>query len=100
MEITPGIGEVPTSGTRRVSPTRTTTYRITVRGADGQTATESVTVSVVAVSEREVLEALYKATDGPNWGRNDNWLTDSPLGDWFGVDTDADGRVVDLELTS
>ena len=44
--ITPGIGTVPTSGSRRVSPTGTTTYRITVRGADGQTASASATVTV------------------------------------------------------
>ncbi len=44
--ITPGIGTVPTSGSRRVSPTRTTTYRITVRSADGQTASDSATVTV------------------------------------------------------
>ena len=44
--ITPGIGTVPTSGSRRVSPTRTTSYRITVRSADGQTASASATVTV------------------------------------------------------
>ena len=44
--VTPGIGTVPTSGSRQVSPTRTTTYRITVRGADGQTASDSTTVTV------------------------------------------------------
>ncbi len=44
--ITPGIGTVPTSGSRRISPTRTTTYRITVWGAGGQTASASTTVTV------------------------------------------------------
>ena len=44
--ITPGIGTVPTSGSREVSPTSTTTYRITVRGAGGQTASASATVTV------------------------------------------------------
>ncbi len=44
--ITPGIGTVPASGSRRVSPTRTTTYQITVRSADGQTASASTTVTV------------------------------------------------------
>ena len=97
-EITPDIGEVPTSGTRRVSPTRTTTYRITVRRADGQTATESVTVTV-AVSERQALEALYEATDGPNWVNDENWLTDAPLGEWFGVTTNQEGRVIRLEMS-
>ena len=47
-------------------------------------------------SDRTVLTALYEATDGPNWVNNDNWLTDSPLGEWYGVETDRDGRVVKL----
>ncbi len=48
--------------------------------------------------ERAALIALYEATDGPNWVNSDNWLTDAPLGDWYGVYTDADGRVVRLDL--
>ena len=44
--ITPGIGTVPTSGSRSVSPTSTTTYRITVRDADRQTASDTATVTV------------------------------------------------------
>ena len=50
--------------------------------------------------DRAALMVLYHATGGPDWVENDYWLTNSPLGDWFGVDTDADGRVVDLELWS
>ena len=96
-EITPGIGKAPTSGTRRVSPTRTTTYRITVRGADGQTATASVTVTVV-VSQRVALGALFEALDGSNWTHRDNWLTDAPLGEWYGVEVDSRGRLVGLRL--
>ena len=44
------------------------------------------------------LVALYEATDGPNWVNNDNWLTDAPLDEWYGVETDASGRVVRLNL--
>ena len=32
--------------------------------------------------DREILVALYNATDGPNFGSADNWLTDAPLGSW------------------
>ncbi|MCY3596060.1 MAG: Ig-like domain-containing protein, partial [Rhodospirillales bacterium] len=35
--------------------------------------------------DRAALVALYEATDGPNWLNNENWLTDAPLGDWYGV---------------
>ena len=50
-------------------------------------------------SVRAVLVALYNATDGVNWNRNDNWLSDEPLGEWYGVTTDDDGRVVKLDLS-
>ena len=35
--------------------------------------------------DEAALVALYNATDGPNWRRNTNWLTDAPLSDWDGV---------------
>ena len=50
-------------------------------------------------SDHEVLEALYEVTGGPDWDNTDNWLTDAPLGDWYGVYTDASGRVVELDLS-
>ena len=48
--------------------------------------------------DRAALTALYNATNGDNWHRNDNWLTDAPLDDWYGVDTNTEGRVIDLRL--
>ncbi len=48
--------------------------------------------------DRAALEVLYRATDGPNWTNSENWLTDAPLEDWYGVDTDATGRVSRLVL--
>ena len=48
--------------------------------------------------DRAALVALYNVTDGPNWINSDNWLTDAPLGEWYGVRTDAGGRVVGLDL--
>ena len=51
-----------------------------------------------AVSDRRVLETLYRATGGDDWTDNTNWLTDAPLGDWYGVEADEDGRVAGLRL--
>ncbi len=48
--------------------------------------------------DRAGLETLYNATNGPQWARSTNWLTDAPIGDWYGVTTDANGRVVDIRL--
>ena len=55
-------------------------------------------VECAPMSNRAILETLYKATDGPNWDNDENWLTDAPLGQWHGVTTDASGRVVRLRL--
>ena len=50
------------------------------------------------LSDREVLEILFDATGGADWADQGNWLTDAPLGEWYGVATDSDGRVVELNL--
>ena len=49
-------------------------------------------------ADSEVLVALYHATDGDNWNLKTNWLSSSPLGEWYGVTTEA-GRVVELDLS-
>ncbi|MDE2980795.1 MAG: Ig-like domain-containing protein [Gemmatimonadota bacterium] len=50
------------------------------------------------LTDREILVRLYEATDGPNWNNNTNWLTETPLNQWYGVTTDAGGRVQRLDL--
>ena len=49
-------------------------------------------------TDRAELETLYYATNGGGWTNNTNWLSDAPLSDWFGVTTDASGRVTGLVL--
>ena len=49
-------------------------------------------------TDREILAALYHATDGPNWVNQENWLSDRTLGEWHGVTTDAEGRVTHLDF--
>ena len=51
-----------------------------------------------ATNDRATLIALYEATDGANWTRNDNWLAGAPLAEWYGVTTDDSGRVTGLSL--
>ena len=58
----------------------------------------SMVAQTSAETDREALVALYNATDGENWERNDNWLTDAPIGEWYGVTTDDNGRVTSLNL--
>ena len=47
---------------------------------------------------RNVLITFFNATGGPNWKRADNWLSDAPVGSWYGVTTDAQGSVTGLAL--
>ena len=58
----------------------------------------STRITVVENPDRAALIGLYEATDGPNWVNSENWLTDAPLGEWYGVDTDGSGRVIALNL--
>ena len=48
--------------------------------------------------ERNALIDLYHATNGPGWRFRDNWLSGQPMGTWFGVSTDREGRVTALNL--
>ena len=74
-------------------------------GITDVTATyDSVTASIaveVALpeSDRDVLEILYDRTRGTSWTDQTNWLSDEPLAEWAGVETDASGRVVSLVLS-
>ena len=40
------------------------------------------------------------ATDEPNWVNKLKWLSDSPLGEWYGVETDSSGSVVQVNLAN
>ena len=42
------------------------------------------------MSERDILIAFFHATGGNNWIRKDNWCTDAPLEDWYGVVTEEE----------
>ena len=49
-------------------------------------------------TDREILEMLHAATGGRGWIDSRNWLTDTPLGEWRGIEVDERGRVVALWL--
>ena len=51
-----------------------------------------------ADSDRGILSAVYKASGGSRWTRNDNWNSNRPLGTWYGIATDSDTRVTKLRL--
>ena len=100
-------------GTFRFDGVATGTYEVSISGypahavfgATSMSATIGTRAGLATVvfsasnSDRDALVALYNATDGPNWTNNTNWLSDAPLDDWYGVTTDAAGRVVRLNLS-
>ena len=49
--------------------------------------------------ERTALVSIYESSGGSSWTRNDNWCSDKPLSDWYGVETDAWGHVTALRLS-
>ena len=50
--------------------------------------------------ERTALVSIYESSGGDSWTRNDNWCSDKPLSDWYGVETDAWGHVTALRFLS
>ena len=44
-------------------------------------------------SDRAALVAFYNATEGASWFTSTNWLSDRPIGEWYGVTTNSVGRV-------
>lgn len=48
--------------------------------------------------ERAALRAIYREANGDGWTHSDNWCSDLPLGEWYGVATDDEGHVVELRL--
>ena len=65
---------------------------------DAITSHQGTGVECTPVSDRDVLETFYRATSGPDWIDSENWLTDAPLDEWYGVETDESGRVTGLQL--
>ena len=49
--------------------------------------------------DRETLERFYETTGGEQWDENENWNSEEPLNQWYGVDTDDEGEVVSLRLS-
>lgn len=49
--------------------------------------------------ERDLLIAIYNALDGDNWTNNDNWCSDKPLNEWYGVSAfKPNGLVMGINL--
>lgn len=87
-----GVATVEASGLVRSVADGTTTVT-------AQSGSASGTAQVTVRPDRIGLAALYDAAGGDGWTRNDKWLTEAPVGEWAGVTTNGEGRVVRLDLS-
>ena len=97
-----GVASVSVSGSSvTVTGVAAGSAAVTITATDpgNLVASQTFNASVGTNQDRAVLVTLYNATDGPNWRYSTNWLTDAPLDDWYGVDTDSSGRVIGLDLS-
>ena len=90
----PGVATVDEEGL--VTAVDSGDARITASHS-GFSATVQIQVEI-ANPDRDTLFALYNALGGPNWTHSTHWLSDLPLGDWHGVETDDEGSVTGLDL--
>ena len=52
------------------------------------------------LTDQEILTKIYEAMNGPEWQGTEanNWLSDKPIGEWEGVKTNEEGRVIELRI--
>ena len=67
--------------------------KVTIKDLTGRVDPVTITFTQACVpfdyeAERAALVALYNATGGDHWDHNDNWCSDKPLDEWFGIYTD------------
>ena len=103
--LPPGLVFDPATRILSGTPTAVQTakeYTYAATDTDGNAArlvfTITVTTEPPGLPQREALAALYEATGGAHWTNNSNWLSDKPLGDWYGVSVDRFGRVTHLSV--
>ena len=90
-----------TSDTLVATVSKTGLVRAESRGTARITASAglvSAMATVIIDLDRGALVAFYKATSGQGWRNKEGWLSDDPLGNWYGVETNGDGQVVVLDL--
>ena len=65
-------------------------------------ATAGLTRSAVLFVVEPSMELLmmYETLDGSGWTNAANWGTDQPLDTWYGITTDSEGRITEIDLSN
>lgn len=76
---------------------------VVVKSVDGKllltyTITQEPDLDYQLVLERDALIAIYNSLDGDNWTNNENWCSDKPISEWWGVHANTEGCVVAIYL--
>ena len=55
---------------------------------------------LLVVEPRSELLDLYEALGGTGWTNAGNWGTDAPVDTWYGITTDSEGRITEIDLSN
>ena len=72
--------------------------RFAYNASNGSSFTSNRITLTADISEASLLETIYKTTKGDSWTRSDNWCSDRPLSEWYGITTDSEGNVTSINL--
>ena len=72
-------------------------YTVTAENGDTKTYTATIDIAFTAESDRAALMAIYNANPEAQDGLT-GWGSEQPLNDWYGVDTNDQGRVIGISL--
>lgn len=61
------------------------------------TLADTLTIIQKSIDERDVLIDFYNATNGPHWVNNENWCSDKPIHEWYGISV-TNNRVTRIQL--
>ncbi len=79
-------------------------FNLAIQVSDGflqAQANFSITILdvVEVVSEEDLLlvTEFYNSTNGDNWANNSGWLSEEPIGNWYGITVDGD-KIIKIDL--
>lgn len=72
--------------------------RFAYYASNGSSFTSNRITLTADISEASLLETIYKTTNGESWTRSDNWCSDRPLSEWYGITTNSEGNVTSINL--
>ena len=74
------------------------TATITAAAGEAKASCAITVTPPIQEVERAALIAFYEATGGDKWIHNQNWCSDKPLSEWYGIVLNGYGRVSSIYL--